>query len=102
LNPNAPDHREVAFFPARVLMQDFAGVPAVVNLAAMRDALEELKGDLAKIDPLVSVDVVIDHSVIARFARGPDSSSLSAKEGFEQNPERYQLLKLAQQSFNRF
>src|SRR5450756_3176660 len=67
-NKNSKPEKEIAFTPARVLMQDFTGVPAVVDLAAMRDAMKKLGGDPKKINPLVPVDLVIDHSVIINFA----------------------------------
>ena len=70
---NKSSEREIAFRPARVLMQDFTGVPAVVDLAAMRDAMKHLGGDPAKINPLVPVDLVIDHSVIVNFAGTPSA-----------------------------
>jgi aconitate hydratase len=101
-NPEKLPHREVAFFPSRVLMQDFTGVPAVVDLAAMRDALADMGGDPGRVNPLVPVDLVIDHSVIAQSARRPDSFAINASLEFEQNRERYQLLKWAQQAFDRF
>jgi aconitate hydratase len=101
-NPEKLSHREVAFYPSRVLMQDFTGVPAVVDLAAMRDALADLGGDPGRVNPLVPVDLVIDHSVIAQSARKADSFAFNARLEFEQNRERYQLLKWAQQAFDRF
>ncbi|HEY4407117.1 MAG TPA: aconitate hydratase AcnA [Xanthobacteraceae bacterium] len=91
--------REVAFRPARVLMQDFTGVPAVVDLAAMRDAMKKLGGDPKKINPLVPVDLVIDHSVIINFAGNNASFKKNVEEEYKQNQERYEFLKWAQRSF---
>ncbi len=95
------DH-EIAFRPARVLMQDFTGVPAVVDLAAMRDAMVALGGDPAKINPLVPVDLVIDHSVVVDFAGTSKSLGQNVKREFEQNQERYRFLKWGQQAFENF
>ncbi len=94
--------REIAFRPARVLMQDFTGVPAVVDLAAMRDAMEHLGGDPKKINPLVPVDLVIDHSVAVNFFAHKDSFKKNVEEEYKQNQERYRFLKWAQQSFENF
>ena len=94
--------REIAFRPARVLMQDFTGVPAVVDLAAMRDAMKTLGGDPSKINPLVPVDLVIDHSVIVNFAGTPTAFKKNVAEEYAQNQERYTFLKWAQKAFNNF
>ena len=94
--------KEIAFTPERVLMQDFTGVPAVVDLAAMRDALATLGGDPARIDPLVPCELVIDHSVIAERSGGPASFDANVEIEYDRNLERYQLLRWAQQSFDRF
>ena len=94
--------REIAFRPARVLMQDFTGVPAVVDLAAMRDAMEHLGGDPKKINPLVPVDLVIDHSVAVNFFAHKDSFKKNVEEEYKQNQERYKFLKWAQRSFEDF
>ena len=94
--------RDVAFRPARVLMQDFTGVPAVVDLAAMRDAMEHLGGDPKKINPLVPVDLVIDHSVAVNFFGHKDSFKKNVEEEYKQNQERYKFLKWAQKSFENF
>jgi aconitate hydratase len=94
--------RDIAFRPARVLMQDFTGVPAVVDLAAMRDAMVALGGDPKKINPLVPVDLVIDHSVIVNFAGTPTAFKKNVAEEYAQNQERYQFLKWAQRSFENF
>jgi len=94
--------REIAFRPARVLMQDFTGVPAVVDLAAMRDAMEHLCGNPKKINPLVPVDLVIDHSVAVNFFGHRDSFKRNVEEEYKQNQERYRFLKWAQLSFENF
>ena len=98
----APDPKEIAFSPERVLMQDFTGVPAVVDLAAMRDALATLGGDPARIDPLVPCELVIDHSVIAERSGGPRAFDDNVSIEYSRNVERYQLLRWAQGSFDRF
>jgi aconitate hydratase len=94
--------RDVAFRPARVLMQDFTGVPAVVDLAAMRDAMKHLGGEAKKINPLVPVDLVIDHSVAVNFFGHSDSYKKNVEEEYKQNQERYKFLKWAQRSFENF
>ena len=94
--------REIAFRPARVLMQDFTGVPAVVDLAAMRDAMSTLGGDAKKINPLVPVDLVIDHSVIVNFFGNNSAFKKNVDEEYRQNQERYRFLKWAQTSFENF
>jgi aconitate hydratase len=99
---NKTSDREIAFRPARVLMQDFTGVPAVVDLAAMRDAMEHLGGDPKKINPLVPVDLVIDHSVAVNFFGHKDSFKKNVEEEYKQNQERYRFLKWAQNSFEDF
>jgi len=93
---------EVAFTPARVLMQDFTGVPCVVDLVAMRDAIGVLGGTPARINPLVPTELVIDHSVIAEVFGRPDAFSVNARVEFERNQERYQLLRWAQGAFDDF
>jgi len=93
---------EIPFHPARVLMQDFTGVPAVVDLAAMRDAVKDLGGDPMKINPLVPVDLVIDHSVQVDYFGTPDALQKNVAREYERNRERYALLKWAQKSFNNF
>src|SRR5215468_9723225 len=94
--------REIAFRPARVLMQDFTGIPAVVDLAAMRDAMNNLGGDPKKINPLVPVDLVIDHSVAVNFFGAPGAFKKNVEEEYRQNQERYQFLKWSQKSFDNF
>jgi aconitate hydratase len=94
--------REIAFRPARVLMQDFTGVPAVVDLAAMRDAMKPLGGDPKKINPQVPVDLVIDHSVAVTFFGSNQAFKKNVEEEYRQNQERYKFLKWAQRSFDNF
>jgi aconitate hydratase len=93
---------EIAFRPARVLMQDFTGVPAVVDLAAMRNAMKALGGDAEKINPLVPVDLVIDHSVIVNFFGDNKAFARNVQEEYKQNQERYEFLKWGQQAFSNF
>ncbi|HEV2856804.1 MAG TPA: aconitate hydratase [Solirubrobacterales bacterium] len=93
---------EIPFQPARVLMQDFTGVPAVVDLAAMRDAMEEIGGNPAAINPLVDVDLVIDHSVQVDAFGNERAFAVNAEHDFERNRERYSFLKWGQQSFDNF
>jgi aconitate hydratase len=94
--------REIAFRPARVLMQDFTGVPAVVDLAAMRDAMKTLGGDPKKINPLVPVDLVCDHSVAVNFFGTNTAVKKNVEEEYRQNRERYEFLKWSQKSFDNF
>ena len=97
-----PTPQEIPYHPARVLMQDFTGVPAVVDLAAMRDAVMELGGDPAKINPLVPVDLVVDHSVQVDYFGSADALEKNVAKEYERNSERYELLKWAQKSFDNF
>ena len=101
-DPASPGEAELPFMPARVILQDFTGVPCVVDLAAMRDAMAELGGNPAKINPLVPADLVIDHSVqVDQF--GTDASFLiNVEREYERNGERYALLRWAQQAFADF
>jgi aconitate hydratase len=94
--------REIAFRPARVLMQDFTGVPAVVDLTAMRDAMGKLGGDPKKINPLSPVDLVIDHSVMVDSFGNRNAFTTNVHREFERNGERYQFLKWGQQAFDNF
>ena len=94
--------QEIPYHPARVLMQDFTGVPAVVDLAAMRDAVRDLGGDPAKINPLVPVDLIVDHSVQVDYFGSPEALSQNVAKEYERNAERYELLKWAQNSFDNF
>jgi aconitate hydratase len=93
---------EIPYQPARVLMQDFTGVPAVVDLAAMRDAMDEIDGDPAKINPLVDVDLIIDHSVQVDAFGNERAFEINAERDFERNRERYSFLKWGQESFDNF
>ncbi|MGR9078582.1 aconitate hydratase AcnA [Rhizobium leguminosarum] len=93
---------EIAYRPARVLMQDFTGVPAVVDLAAMRDAMVSLGGDPEKINPLVPVDLVIDHSVIVDEFGTPQAFARNVELEYQRNGERYRFLKWGQQAFKNF
>ncbi|NMG38022.1 aconitate hydratase AcnA [Chelativorans sp. ZYF759] len=93
---------EIAYRPARVLMQDFTGVPAVVDLAAMRDAMASLGGDPEKINPLVPVDLVIDHSVIVDEFGTPLAFARNVELEYQRNQERYKFLKWGQQAFRNF
>ncbi len=101
-DPAAEPSVEIPFQPARVLMQDFTGVPAVVDLAAMRDAMAEIGGDPEKINPLVDVDLVIDHSVQVDAFGNAGAFALNAEREFERNRERYSFLKWGQASFDNF
>jgi aconitate hydratase len=101
-DPQARPSREIAFTPARVLMQDFTGVPAVVDLAAMRDAMAEMDGDPAKINPLVPAELVIDHSVQVDAFGTPQAFRVNAERELERNRERYAFLRWGQQAFDRF
>src|SRR5580693_8692023 len=94
--------REIAFRPARVLMQDFTGVPAVVDLAAMRDSMKNLGGDPQKINPLVPVDLVIDHSVIVDAFGNGQALSRNVELEYQRNGERYRFLKWGQGAFSNF
>ena len=93
---------EIPYHPARVLMQDFTGVPAVVDLAAMRDAVKELGGDPRKVNPLVPVDLIVDHSVQVDAFGTKDAVVENVRKEYERNGERYAFLKWAQQSFDNF
>ena len=101
-DPSAPGEAELPFMPARVILQDFTGVPCVVDLAAMRDAVADIGGDPAKINPLVPADLVIDHSVqVDQF--GSDAAFLiNVDREYERNGERYALLRWAQNAFKDF
>lgn len=94
--------REIAYRPARVLMQDFTGVPAVVDLAAMRDGIVGLGGDAAKINPQVPVDLVIDHSVMIDEFGNPRAFQMNVDREYERNMERYTFLKWGQTAFDNF
>lgn len=94
--------QEIQFRPARVLLQDFTGVPCVVDLVAMRNAMADFGGDAQKINPLIPAELVIDHSVIADAFGTPQAFEFNAMREFERNQERYQLLRWAQQAFDDF
>ncbi len=95
-------NREIQYRPARVLMQDFTGVPAVVDLAAMRDAMKKLGGDPQKINPLVPVHLIIDHSVMVDEFGNPRAFEKNVEFEYERNAERYQFLKWGSQAFHNF
>jgi len=101
-DPQAEPSREIAYRPARVLMQDFTGVPAVVDLAAMRDAMKALGGDPEKINPLQPAELVIDHSVQIDSFGNRDALELNAKIEYQRNQERYSFLKWGQKAFSNF
>ena len=101
-NAQAEPDKEITFTPARVLMQDFTGVPAVVDLAAMRDAMKQLGGDPEKINPLSPAELVIDHSVMVDYFARPDAAEKNAEIEFERNQERYVFLRWGQQAFSNF
>ena len=94
--------KEISFMPARVLMQDFTGVPAIVDLAAMRDAMKQLGGDPNKINPLVPVDLVVDHSVQVDHYGVLDAFKLNVDQEYARNKERYAFLKWGQKAFRNF
>ena len=98
--PQSDERHPVAFFPGRVIMQDFTGVPAVVDLAAMRSAMARLGGDPSKINPEVPVDLIIDHSVQVDAAGRPDAIQINTRKEFERNQERYAFLHWSQQAFD--
>lgn len=99
---NASSTQEVPFKPARILMQDFTGVPAVVDLAAMRDGILSLGGDPRRVNPLVPVDLVIDHSVMVDVSGREDALQQNVTREFERNGERYAFLRWGQQAFDQF
>jgi aconitate hydratase len=101
-DPAAEPSQEIAFTPARVVMQDFTGVPAVVDLAAMRDAMADMGGDPAMINPLVPAELVIDHSVQVDAYGSRDAFTRNAEREFERNEERYAFLRWGQQAFDNF
>ncbi|MGD8937466.1 MAG: aconitase family protein, partial [Thiogranum sp.] len=101
-DPRAEPSQEIAYRPARVLMQDFTGVPAIVDLAAMRDAMKALGGDAEKINPLQPAELVIDHSVQIDSFGNKDAVDLNAKIEYQRNQERYGFLKWGQNAFSNF
>ena len=98
--PRVARPRDLAFMPARVLMQDFTGVPAVVDLAAMRSAMARAGGDPSQVNPLVAVDLIIDHSVQVDLFRTPEAYEANIEWEYRRNGERYALLRWAQQAFD--
>jgi aconitate hydratase len=100
--PEAEPDTEIQFTPARVVMQDFTGVPAVVDLATMREAVVDLGGDATKINPLAPAELVIDHSVIADLFGTPDAFQRNVELEYERNRERYQFLRWGQTAFDEF
>jgi aconitate hydratase len=101
-DPRAEPDTEIQFTPARVLMQDLTGVPAVVDLATMREAMHHLGGDAAAINPLVPAELVIDHSVVADVFGRPDAFARNVELEFERNAERFGFLRWGQEAFDRF
>ena len=101
-NPAASPDKEISFMPARVLLQDFTGVPCIVDLAVMRDAMVAMGGDPKKINPLQPVDLVIDHSIQVDEFGSPNAFQLNAEREFERNRERYAFLRWGQQAFKNF
>jgi len=98
-NPKTPQQREIAFAPARTVLQDFTGVPAIVDLAAMRDAMAELGGDPQKINPLQPVELVIDHSIQVDAFAEPEAMQKNIQLDYQRNRERYAFLRWGQQAF---
>src|SRR5574337_1170040 len=96
------ERHEIPFMPARVILQDFTGVPCVVDLVAMRDAMARMKGNPARINPVVPCDLVIDHSVQVDYFGSTDALRRNVMREFERNLERYQLLQFAQHAFADF
>ncbi|MFG0275632.1 MAG: aconitate hydratase AcnA [Phycisphaerales bacterium] len=101
-NAKSPARTELPFMPGRVVLQDFTGVPAVVDLAAMRATMVRMGGDPAKVNPLVPCDLVIDHSVQVDAYASPTALTINAEKEFERNNERYEFLKWGQQAFDNF
>ncbi|MET8993493.1 aconitase family protein, partial [Nonomuraea wenchangensis] len=101
-DPNAAPSVEIQFTPARVIMQDFTGVPCVVDLATMREAVRDLGGDPARINPLAPAEMVIDHSVIVDYFGHPDAFQRNVEREYERNRERYQFLRWGQTAFDEF
>src|SRR6185295_9892989 len=101
-NAAAPKDVELPFMPARVILQDFTGVPAVVDLASMRGAVKRLGGEARRINPLVPVDLVVDHSVQVDVFGSPDALQRNAEIEFARNRERYEFLRWGQKAFASF
>src|SRR5918992_1216152 len=101
-DPTAEPSVEIQFTPARVLMQDFTGVPCVVDLATMREAARDLGGDATRVNPLAPAELVIDHSVIADLFGREDAFQRNVELEYQRNRERYQFLRWGQTAFNEF
>jgi aconitate hydratase len=101
-DPTAEPDTEIQFSPARVIMQDFTGVPCIVDLATMREAVAALGGDPKKVNPLAPAELVIDHSVVIDVAGSPDAFQRNVEFEYERNGERYQFLRWGQGAFNDF
>ncbi|MGH3646147.1 MAG: aconitase family protein, partial [Micromonosporaceae bacterium] len=101
-DPAAEPSVEIQFTPSRVLMQDFTGVPCVVDLATMREAVRDLSGDVSKVNPLAPAELVIDHSVIADIFGREDAFARNVELEYQRNRERYQFLRWGQGAFNEF
>lgn len=101
-DPKTPSDHEIAFTPSRVILQDFTGVPAVVDLAAMRDAMKTIGGDPKKINPLSPAELVIDHSVMVDYFANPNALTQNTSLEIQRNKERYQFLRWGQQALNNF
>ncbi len=101
-DPNAQPDTEIQFTPARVIMQDFTGVPCVVDLATMREAVADLGGDPSKINPLAPAELVIDHSVIIDVFGRPGALERNMEIEYQRNRERYQFLRWGQTAFDEF
>src|SRR6187455_2656384 len=99
---DADPSKEIQFTPARVIMQDFTGVPCIVDLATMREAMKDLGGDATKINPLAPAELVIDHSVIADVFGTADSFARNVEIEYDRNEERYQFLRWGQRAFDDF
>src|SRR5512142_2868161 len=101
-DPGKEPDTEIQFTPARVILQDLTGVPAVVDLAAMREAMQALGGDPTKINPLIPAELVIDHSVVADVYGSPDAFTRNVEIEFQRNHERFQFLRWGQEAFSQF
>src|SRR3974390_704564 len=101
-DPGRDPRTEIQFTPARVILQDLTGVPAVVDLAAMREAMQALGGDPTKINPLIPAELVIDHSVVADVFGSPDAFTRNVEIEFQRNRERFQFLRWGQEAFSQF
>ena len=101
-DPNKEPDTEIQFSPARVIMQDFTGVPCIVDLATMREAVQELGGDPQSINPLTPAEMVIDHSVVADVSGSPDAAERNVEFEYQRNSERYQFLRWGQTAFDNF